>query len=145
MELLTGERAIHKQSHGPINIVDFTLPTILNNGLATLLDQRPNPPTPLEFRALDMIAQLAVKCVKLEFKERPTMTEIVVVLEEAMVCAKKGHGNDLASSECPNVAIDIATQAFGALDTDVDAESVIDETSQAMSVIVSPAAPDLEV
>ena len=76
------------------------------------------------------------------------MSEIVVVLEEAMVCAKKGHDDDLASSECPDVAIGIATQAFGALDidvADVDAESVIDETSQAMSVIVSPAAPDMEV
>lgn len=91
LELLTGERAIHKQSQGPINIVDFAVPKIDVNDLVSILDQRPPPPQPNEFRALEIIGQLAAKCVQLEGKERPSMTDIVVLLEEATAYGINGR------------------------------------------------------
>lgn len=91
LELLTGERAIHKQSDGPVNIVDFALPKILDNDLLSVLDQRPGVPEFYQLRALEIIARLASRCVQLEGKERPTMTEIVAVLEEAMAFSHNGR------------------------------------------------------
>ncbi|KAI5078077.1 hypothetical protein GOP47_0007901 [Adiantum capillus-veneris] len=98
LELLTGERAIHKQSHGPVNIVDYAVPSIVNHDLASVLDQRPGAPTAKELRAMDKIAQLAVQCVRLEGKERPTMTEIVGVLEEAMAFTGNGSSRSQSST-----------------------------------------------
>ncbi|KAH7285068.1 hypothetical protein KP509_33G011200 [Ceratopteris richardii] len=108
LELLTGERAIHRQSHGPVNIVDYAIPKIEKHDLASVLDQRPGAPTPSELKAMESVARLAAQCVRLEGKERPTMTEIVAVLEEAMACSSNGQSRSqsLAVASLSNIPFD---------------------------------------
>ena len=83
LELLSGERAIRKDCNGHVNIVDFAVPRIEGtSGVEIILDERPIAPTGNELEALGMMGRLAVTCVRLEGKERPTMSHIVDVLEK---------------------------------------------------------------
>ncbi|MCO5558911.1 hypothetical protein L7F22_012501 [Adiantum nelumboides] len=120
LELLTGERAIHKQSHGPVNIVDYAVPRIVNHDLASVLDQRPGAPTANEFRAIEMIAQLAAQCVRLEGKERPSMTEIVTVMEEALAFTSTGRSRSKSSTitSVPVLPLDTTVTPFEPLEED---------------------------
>lgn len=126
LELLTGERAIHKQSHGPVNIVDYAVPRIVNHDLASVLDQRPGAPIVNELKAIELIAQLAAQCVRLEGKERPTMTEIVAVLEEAMLYTSNGRSRSQSSTiaSLSSIPLDARATRFNHLEEATDTAEV---------------------
>eukprot|EP01018_Ginkgo_biloba_P016069 Gb_13038 [translate_table: standard] len=84
LEILTGQRAIHKQSGGPISVVDFAVPRIVSDELHLILDSRVRPPQSHEIEAVELVAYTAVHCVNLEGKDRPSMTDIVANLERAV-------------------------------------------------------------
>ncbi|KAI4324105.1 hypothetical protein L6164_023669 [Bauhinia variegata] len=85
LELLTGNKAIHKNEKGvPRNLVDFMVPYIVHAEIHRVLDPRIPPPTPYEIEAVAYVGYLAGDCVRLEGRERPTMSIIVNNLEKAL-------------------------------------------------------------
>ncbi|KAI4331896.1 hypothetical protein L6164_016845 [Bauhinia variegata] len=85
LELLSGYKAIHKNENGvPRNVVDFMVPYIGQDEIHRVLDPRVPPPTPYEIEAVAYVGYLAGDCVKLQSRERPTMSEIVNNLEKAL-------------------------------------------------------------
>lgn len=113
LELLTSERAIHKQSHGPVNIVDYANFRIVNHNMASILDQRPGARIMNELKAIEMVTQLAAQCVKLEGKGRSTMTKIVAVLEEALIYTSNRQSQSQSSvvaslSGIPQLDVNVA-------------------------------------
>lgn len=79
-------------------VVDYEVLKTANHDLASLLDQSPDAPNINELKAIEMIAQLVAQCVKLEGKEQPTMTEIVVVLEETLTYTSNGQSQSHSSA-----------------------------------------------
>nr|GMD70739.1 Serine/threonine-protein kinase-like protein CCR4 [Ipomoea batatas] len=85
LEVLSGYKAIHKNENGvPRNVVDYVVPYIVQDNIARVLDPRVPPPTPFEIDAIAYVGYLAVDCVMLHGRDRPTMTEIVNNLERAL-------------------------------------------------------------
>ncbi|PON78971.1 Serine/threonine protein kinase [Parasponia andersonii] len=87
LEILTGKRAIFKNGQDggtPIHVVDFAVPAIVAGELATILDQRVGLPELNEGEAVELVAYTAMHCVNLEGKARPTMTDVVANLEQAL-------------------------------------------------------------
>ncbi|XP_031110510.1 serine/threonine-protein kinase-like protein CCR4 [Ipomoea triloba] len=85
LEVLSGHKAIHKNENGvPRNVVDYVVPYIVQDNIARVLDPRVPPPTPFEIDAIAYVGYLAVDCVMLHGRDRPTMTEIVNNLERAL-------------------------------------------------------------
>jgi serine/threonine protein kinase len=103
LELLTGKKAIHKHdgSGGPRNVVDYALPHIAEDDFPTILDPRLSPPRPYEIEAVTFVGYTAVDCVSLEGKDRPSMTEVVGLLEKALaLCAASlSRGSSLRSEQ----------------------------------------------
>ncbi|KAL4327724.1 hypothetical protein AHAS_Ahas13G0128700 [Arachis hypogaea] len=91
LEILSGHKAIHKNENGvPRNVVDFMVPYINQDELHRVLDPRVPPPTPYEIEAVAYVGYLAADCVRLEGRDRPTMTEVANYLEKALaVCLAK--------------------------------------------------------
>ncbi|XP_057989725.1 putative serine/threonine-protein kinase-like protein CCR3 [Hevea brasiliensis] len=88
LELLTGKRAIFNDEDSGdaiTSIVDFTVPKILANELLKVLDERIAPPELLkEAEALELVAYTALHCVNLEGNNRPSITNIVSNLDQAL-------------------------------------------------------------
>ncbi|QCD98591.1 hypothetical protein DEO72_LG6g3313 [Vigna unguiculata] len=90
LELLTGKRAIFKYGEDGgrfgtfMSVVDFAVPRILAGELVKILDPRVGPPDVNEAEAVELVAYIALHCVNLEGKDRPTMTDIVNNLERAL-------------------------------------------------------------
>ncbi|KAF8411984.1 hypothetical protein HHK36_004543 [Tetracentron sinense] len=85
LELLSGYRAIHKNENGvPRNVVDFVVPYIVADEIHRVLDPKVPAPTPFEIEAVTYVGFLALDCVSLEGRDRPSMTEIVNRLERAL-------------------------------------------------------------
>ncbi|KAJ9559734.1 hypothetical protein OSB04_004894 [Centaurea solstitialis] len=85
LELLSGHRAIHKNEAGERrNVVDSVVPYIVHDEIHRVLDHKIPPPTPFEIEAVKYVGYLAVDCVTLEGKDRPTMSELVACLERAL-------------------------------------------------------------
>lgn len=85
LELLSGYKAIHKNENGvPRNVVDFVVPFIMQDEIHRVLDPKVPPPTPFEIEAVAFVGYLASDCVRLEGRERPTMTQVVNSLETAL-------------------------------------------------------------
>ncbi|XP_047181018.1 serine/threonine-protein kinase-like protein CCR4 [Vigna umbellata] len=85
LELLSGYRAIHKNENGvPRNVVDFVVPFIYQDEIHRVLDKRVPPPTPFEIEAVAFVGYLAADCVRLEGRDRPTMSQVVNNLERAL-------------------------------------------------------------
>ncbi|KAK7312065.1 hypothetical protein VNO77_35611 [Canavalia gladiata] len=85
LELLSGHKAIHKNENGiPRNVVDFVVPFIAQDEIHRVLDPRVPPPTPFEIEAVAYVGYLAADCVRLEGRDRPTMTQVVNNLERAL-------------------------------------------------------------
>ncbi|KAF9596939.1 hypothetical protein IFM89_014518 [Coptis chinensis] len=96
LELLTGRRAIFKNEEdggSPISVVDFAVQRIMAGELANVLDKRVGPPEMKEAEAVELMAYIAVHCVNLEGKERPSMTDIVSNLERALAICDESHGS----------------------------------------------------
>ncbi|KAL2893484.1 Serine/threonine-protein kinase-like protein CCR4 [Bienertia sinuspersici] len=85
LELLSGYKAIHTNEEGmPRNVVDFVMPYIMRGEIHRVLDPHVPPPTPVEIEAVRFIGYLAVDCVSLEGRNRPSMSEVVSCLERAL-------------------------------------------------------------
>ena len=85
LELLSGYKAIHKNENGvPRNVVDFVVPFIFQDEIHRVLDRRVAPPTPFEIEAVAYVGYLAADCVRLEGRDRPTMSQVVNNLERAL-------------------------------------------------------------
>ncbi|KAL9296010.1 hypothetical protein ACSQ67_021906 [Phaseolus vulgaris] len=80
-----GAQAIHKNEDGvPRNVVDFVVPFIVQDEIHRVLDKRVPPPTPFEIEAVAFVGYLAADCVRLEGRDRPTMSQVVNNLERAL-------------------------------------------------------------
>ncbi|KAI3763093.1 hypothetical protein L1987_53543 [Smallanthus sonchifolius] len=85
LELLSGYPAIHKNEMGERrNVVDSVVPYIVHDEIHRILDPKVPPPTPFEIEAVKYVGYLAVDCVTLEGRDRPTMSEVVMCLERAL-------------------------------------------------------------
>ncbi|XP_075643199.1 serine/threonine-protein kinase-like protein CCR4 [Castanea sativa] len=85
LEMLAGYEAIHRNENGvPRNIVDFAVPHIARDEIQKVLDPKVPPPTPFEIEAVAYVGYLAVDCVNLEGRFRPSMTEIVNNLKRTL-------------------------------------------------------------
>ncbi|KAI4306832.1 hypothetical protein L6164_030077 [Bauhinia variegata] len=96
LELLTGKRAIFKDDENGgtlISVVDFAVPAILGGEMVKVLDPRVGPPSSNEAEAVELVAFIAVRCVNLEGKDRPTMADIVSNLERALDSIDASHGS----------------------------------------------------
>ncbi|KAE8709908.1 Serine/threonine-protein kinase-like protein CCR4 [Hibiscus syriacus] len=92
LELLSGYRAIHRNENGAHrNVVDFLVPYVLRDEIHRVLDPRVPPPTPFEIEAVAYVGYLAADCVRLEGRDRPSMTEIVNSLEKALTACLIPH------------------------------------------------------
>lgn len=101
LELLTGKRAVFKEEvEGalPIGIVDYAVPQITVGELWRVLDRRVGPPEANEAEAVELMANMAMHCVKLEGKERPTMTDIVANLERALALCEESRASISSTS-----------------------------------------------
>uniref|UniRef100_A0A0D3GCX3 Protein kinase domain-containing protein n=1 Tax=Oryza barthii TaxID=65489 RepID=A0A0D3GCX3_9ORYZ len=87
LEMLTGKRPtfIDRKEEGEVtNLVAFSLPIIEDGELGRLLDRRPAEPKARQLEALEMVARTAARCVQLQRKERPAISEVVAILETAL-------------------------------------------------------------
>ena len=85
LEILSGYKALHRDENGePQSIVDFVVPYIAQDEIHKILDPKVPPPTPFELAAVAYVGNLALHCVSLEGRNRPSMTEIVRSLQRAL-------------------------------------------------------------
>ncbi|RCV38284.1 hypothetical protein SEVIR_8G137200v4 [Setaria viridis] len=70
-------------------LVDLTVPLIEAGELWKVLDRRPAvKPTPRQLEAAELVAQAAVRCVRLQWEARPSISEVVATLETALELAR---------------------------------------------------------
>uniref|UniRef100_A0A2N9HPE6 non-specific serine/threonine protein kinase n=1 Tax=Fagus sylvatica TaxID=28930 RepID=A0A2N9HPE6_FAGSY len=96
LELLTGKRAVFKNEEdgtGPMGVVEYAGPLIMEGELLKLLDKRVGPPEMNEAEAVQLLAYTALHCVHLEGKERPNMSDIVANLERALALFEANPGS----------------------------------------------------
>ncbi|KAK7392717.1 hypothetical protein VNO78_21163 [Psophocarpus tetragonolobus] len=88
LELLTGKRAIFKYGEDGstplLRFVEGVKHAILAKDLVKILDPNVEPPDVYEESALEIMSNTSIRCVSLERRNRPTMTEIVLNLERAL-------------------------------------------------------------
>ncbi|BAF14784.1 serine/threonine-protein kinase-like protein CCR4 [Oryza sativa Japonica Group] len=102
LELLSGCKAIQKYegSGSPKNVVDMAVPHIEGDRVHRVLDARLPLPTPWEMEAVAYVGYLAADCVRLAGRDRPTMSEVVGVLERAVAaCDEYEEGGAGAGGE----------------------------------------------
>nr|XP_043636806.1 serine/threonine-protein kinase-like protein CCR4 [Erigeron canadensis] len=111
LELLSGHRAIQKNEAGERrNVVDSVVPYIVRDEIHRILDHKVPPPTPYEIEAVKYVGYVAVDCVTLEGRDRPTMSELVACLERALSacltipCLSPGSSND-SSNDISHVSL----------------------------------------
>ncbi|KAK4789555.1 hypothetical protein SAY86_016859 [Trapa natans] len=93
LELLTGRRAIFMSSEGdlePISLADYAIPAIQKGEVSQVLDPRVSP-SEAEAEAVELVAYIAMHCVKPEGKDRPMMDDIVASLERALALCEESH------------------------------------------------------
>jgi serine/threonine protein kinase len=105
LELLSGCKAIQRfeGSGTPKNVVDVTVPHIEADRVHRVLDARLPLPTPGEMEAVAYVGYLASDCVRPAGRDRPTMSEVVGVLERAVAACEEhedGGGNAVLSRSC---------------------------------------------
>ena len=85
LKILFGYKALHRDENGePQSIVDFVVPYTAQDEIHKILDPKVPPPTPFELAAVAYVGNLALHCVSLEGRNRPSMTEIVRSLQRAL-------------------------------------------------------------
>uniref|UniRef100_J3NA24 Protein kinase domain-containing protein n=1 Tax=Oryza brachyantha TaxID=4533 RepID=J3NA24_ORYBR len=96
LEVLTGKKTIFHRRRGedddegsdiPTSLVAFSLPIIEDGELGKMLDRRPaapEQPMARQLEALGMVAETAARCVRLQRKDRPAISEVVAILEAAL-------------------------------------------------------------
>ncbi|XP_062225708.1 serine/threonine-protein kinase-like protein CCR4 [Phragmites australis] len=101
LELLSGCKVIQRfeGSGTPKNVVDVTVPHIEADRVHRVLDIRLPLPTPGEMEAVAYVGYLAADCVRPAGRDRPTMSEVVGVLERAVAaCEEQDDGGDAVLS-----------------------------------------------
>ncbi|CAL4984526.1 unnamed protein product [Urochloa decumbens] len=106
LEVLTGKRAYlskekqeknreafkeraKQRKFGPYSLAEFAVPLIKAGKLRKVLDRRPAAkPTPRQLEAVKLVAQVAVRCLKMDWKARPSISGVVVTLETALELAR---------------------------------------------------------
>ncbi|KAD6119029.1 hypothetical protein E3N88_10300 [Mikania micrantha] len=86
LDAARGIEYLHNEMGEKRNVVDSVVPYIVNDEIHRILDPKVPPPTPFEIEAVKYVGYLAVDCVTMEGKYRPTMSELVMCLEKAL-CA----------------------------------------------------------
>ncbi|KAF0896247.1 hypothetical protein E2562_019729 [Oryza meyeriana var. granulata] len=91
LEVLTGKKTIfNRQEEGehsgiPTSLVAFPLPIIEAGELWKVVDRRPaREPTARQLEAVNLVARAAARCVRLQGKERPAISEVVAILKTAL-------------------------------------------------------------
>ncbi|KAL6885852.1 hypothetical protein ACP4OV_010113 [Aristida adscensionis] len=104
LELLSGCKAIQRfeGSGTPKNIVDVAVPHIEADRVHRVLDARLPLPTPEEMEAVAYVGYLAADCVRPAGRDRPTMSEVVSVLERAVEACEEHEdaGDAVLSRSC---------------------------------------------
>uniref|UniRef100_A0ACD5UPW7 Uncharacterized protein n=1 Tax=Avena sativa TaxID=4498 RepID=A0ACD5UPW7_AVESA len=100
LELLSGCKVIQRYegSGTPRNVVEMAVPYIESDRVHRVLDIRLPLPTPGEMEAVAYVGYLAADCVRLPGRDRPSMSEVVGVLERA-VAACEEHEDGLDGGE----------------------------------------------
>uniref|UniRef100_A0A0D9XV25 Serine-threonine/tyrosine-protein kinase catalytic domain-containing protein n=1 Tax=Leersia perrieri TaxID=77586 RepID=A0A0D9XV25_9ORYZ len=71
------------------SLVSFMLPLIEDGKLWKVLDKRPTmEPTRRQMEATELVAQTAARCLRLEAKDRPAISEVVGNLETSLELAR---------------------------------------------------------
>lgn len=74
---------------GRQSLVSIALPLIEAGKLWKVLDRRPAAePTPRQLQAVELVAQTAARCLRLQWEERPAISEVVANLEKALELAR---------------------------------------------------------
>ncbi|KAJ3676362.1 hypothetical protein LUZ60_003774 [Juncus effusus] len=84
LEVITGRKAIFKGEEELINVVDFAVEKIVMGDISEILDRRVEKEEGSEIEAVELVANLARRCVENEGRMRPLMAEVVSNLETAM-------------------------------------------------------------
>nr|BAJ94969.1 predicted protein [Hordeum vulgare subsp. vulgare] len=118
LELMSGCRVVQRyaESVTPKNVVDFTVPHILADDVARVLDPRLPAPTAHEGEALAYVGYLAADCVGPVGCERPSMTEVVDALERALAACSTAPVS--RSGTARRVLSRSGTDQFDLTDTD---------------------------
>ncbi|KAF6168508.1 hypothetical protein GIB67_015055 [Kingdonia uniflora] len=96
LELLTGKRVILKNEdeEGPlINMEKFIAEKISVGELVRILDPRVRLPDTKEMEVVELLAYMALYCVNLEGRERPSMNDIVANLGRVLALCDDSHGS----------------------------------------------------
>ncbi|BAT15172.1 Os11g0666300, partial [Oryza sativa Japonica Group] len=81
LEMLTGKTAAGLVSNNKNSLVSFALPKIEAKKLEEVLDRRPaQKPTARQLQATDLVAATAARCLCLQGKKRPAISEVVAEL-----------------------------------------------------------------
>ncbi|CAN6372096.1 unnamed protein product [Urochloa humidicola] len=97
LEVLIGKRALisaqeqarAKHKFGPYSLAEFAVPLIKAGKLQKVLDRRPAAkPTPRQLKAVKLVAQVAVRCLKMDWKARPSISKVVATLQTALELAR---------------------------------------------------------
>ncbi|CAN6381335.1 unnamed protein product [Urochloa humidicola] len=77
-----------KDNFAPYSLLDF-VPLIEMGELWKVLDRRPAAePTPRQLEAAELVAEAAVRCLRLNWEARPSISEVVATLETALELAR---------------------------------------------------------
>uniref|UniRef100_A0A0E0RBV3 Protein kinase domain-containing protein n=1 Tax=Oryza rufipogon TaxID=4529 RepID=A0A0E0RBV3_ORYRU len=80
---------LHEDLRKRRDFVSFVLPLIEEGNLRKVLDRRPSAePTPRQLQAVELVAQTAARCLRLQWEERPAILEVVANLETALELAR---------------------------------------------------------
>ncbi|CAL4987963.1 unnamed protein product [Urochloa decumbens] len=78
-----------EQKIAQYQLVEFAVPIIEAGELRKVLDRRPAAePTPRQLEAAELVAQAAVRCVRMNWKDRPSISEVVATLETVLELAR---------------------------------------------------------
>ncbi|ONK57836.1 uncharacterized protein A4U43_C09F4690 [Asparagus officinalis] len=91
LEILSGRKAIDMQFEEG-NIVEWAVPLIKAGNISAILD--PAPKSPSDIEAIQKIATIACKCVRMRGKDRPSMDKVTTALERALALLMGTPCND---------------------------------------------------
>ncbi|KMZ64439.1 Kinase family protein [Zostera marina] len=92
LEILSGRKAIDMQADEGNNIVEWAVPLIKSGDVQAILD--PVLKVPPEIEALRRISNMAMRCVRMRGKERPSMDQVTTGLERGLVLLMGSPCND---------------------------------------------------
>ncbi|KAM7501798.1 hypothetical protein LguiB_000702 [Lonicera macranthoides] len=99
LETLTGKRAVFKEEGGcPVGLVEYAGASIRAGELRHVLDKRVGSPEMGEVEAVEVVGNVALSCVSLESKMRPSVSEVVGKLERALALCEDSRDCSVSST-----------------------------------------------